>query len=188
MDESAAGTSSSFDFKCDVSGLGLAVAHGRAVLRLRAEPDPAVHERLGAALGMALPPACRMATADEVSAVWLAPAEWLVLCERDKLAHVQTILEVAAARDFVSMVDLTDARLVLVVSGGAAREFLSQGCTLDLHRSCCLPGDAAVTRFAGLTVLLACTGDDRFELYFDTSYRGFVAAWMRDASRSWRLA
>jgi sarcosine oxidase subunit gamma len=84
--------------------------------------------------------------------VCTTPGQWLFVREvpGDGLA-----LRIAAALgDAATLIDLSDARAAVRVSGPGAREALAKFLPLDLHARVMQPGDAAATVAAHLPILL----------------------------------
>jgi sarcosine oxidase subunit gamma len=61
------------------------------------------------------------------------------------------------------------------------RDLLAKGCALDLHPPLFPPGRSARTRFAGMPVIVRCTGTSTFDLLVSQSYADYLLSWLDDA-------
>jgi sarcosine oxidase, subunit gamma len=138
-------------------------------LNVRARADALA--TAGAALGVELPTEPNtVATAGDVSALWLGPDEWLVLggAGPEPAAHGWGVVDVSAQRTIV------------VLGGPAAIEVLAHGCALDLERM----GErrCAQTMLARANVVLWRTQPDEFRILVRASFAPYLAAWLLDAA------
>lgn len=89
--------------------------------------------------GRALPRTPRVATGQGIAFAWAGPGEWLAV------APVVPAPFIAAVTGLASVVDQSDGRLILRVSGPNARDTLAKGLPVDLHPSAFGPSDTALT-------------------------------------------
>jgi sarcosine oxidase subunit gamma len=153
---------------------------------LRADPaDAALVDRLGEALGVALPIEPNTVAGDGPRRIlWLGPDEWLVVDEQAAPTDVVAAIEGAAGDSFVTAVDLSSNRVVLALSGPGARDVLAGGCTIDLHARAFPPGRCAQTLLARAQVIIERAGDEdpaAFRLYVRPSFAPYAAGWLGDA-------
>ena len=96
------------------------------------------------AFGIALPSANKTASKDGVTFVSVGPGKWLVTgegsAERDLVAQLQK-----SAGPLAAVVDQSDARAVVEISGDKARSALAKGVMVDLDPVVFKTGDAAVS-------------------------------------------
>jgi sarcosine oxidase subunit gamma len=125
------------------------------------------------ALGVALPLAPNTsAHTDELTVFWLGPTRWLIACAD---ADVEKRLRDADPQG-AALADVSGGRVVILVSGEAARRRLAEDCPVDLHRQSLPPGAAVQTMLAGMSVMMHALPDgDAFDLYVARSYA--IAAW-----------
>ncbi len=122
-----------------------------------------------------------------LSALWLAPDEWMLVCAGGSEPDVIASLEAALADFHASVVDVTDARTVFRLSGAGARDLLAKGCALDLHPRAFGLGDVAQTMLAKAAVILHQTTDDAdaagpvFDIYVPRSFADYLWIWLTDA-------
>ena len=98
------------------------------------------------AFGIALPAANKSASKDGVTFVSIGPGKWLVTGEGPSEKDLLVRLE-KAARSFAAVVDQSDARALVEISGERARAALAKGIMIDLDPSAFKIGGAA-TSFA----------------------------------------
>ena len=167
----------------------LRVAPPRGQIGLRG--DPAVHDfgiGIEGAIGLSLPTKPNMTTAAQgLSALWLGPDEWLILTPPDGQDEVVRNLGRALENVHASIIDLTDARAVIRVSGAKARELLAKGCPLDLHPRVFASGACAQSLFAKANIILhKLHADETFELYVARSCATYMWDWLEDAALEYR--
>lgn len=96
--------------------------------------------------GVALPAANKSVSKDGVTFISVGPGKWLVTgegtAERDLIARLQK-----AAGSLAAVVDQSDARALVEISGDKARAALAKGVMIDLDPVAFKSGDAA-TSFA----------------------------------------
>ena len=148
----------------EIDGLSLAVLRGGG-----AEFRAAV----AAVLGFALPETPNRAAAG--GALWLGPDEWLLVSDEDRTGT----LEAALAGQHCAIVDVSEARAVLELSGPGATEVLAAGCRLDLEPL--RPGSCAQTALARAHVLLEPRAGGVWRLYVGRSFAAYARAWIEDA-------
>lgn len=145
--------------------------------------DPSSGARLR---GAALPSTNRWVLAGDGRLVWLGPDEWLLTSPLTAPEALEAELAEALRPAGGVAVDVSAQRTVLRLGGPRVREVLAKGCSLDLHPRVFLPGTSAQTTLgqAGV-VLLALEGSadgDEFVLIVRSSFAGYLATWLLDAS------
>jgi len=79
------------------------------------------------------------------------------------------------------VVDLSSARVILELSGPAARDVLASCCALDLHPRAFGPGRCAQTLVAKAPVLLAFVEErPTYRFYVRPSLASYVVGWLLD--------
>jgi sarcosine oxidase, subunit gamma len=111
----------------------------------------------------------------------IGPADWLVVagdCDANILRQwLGGVFEDPAFR----ATDLSQAFSRIEIKGAEVRDLLAKGCSLDLHPPLFAPGRAVCTRFAGMPVIVHCTGAFAFELIVTRSYVEYLMSWLADA-------
>lgn len=122
-----------------------------------------------------------------VCALWLGPDEWLLVCAPGSETAVADTLRAALVDRHAAVVDVTDGRTVLRLSGPRARSVLAKGCALDLHPRAFSFGDVAQTALARAQVILQQAVDDAdeggpaFDIFVARSFADYVWSWLKDA-------
>ena len=150
--------------------------------------DAALLSAAGTALGFALPTAPNTtATANGVTALWLGPSEWLLVGDSDAAR-----LDAALAGHHHAVVDVTESRAVLRLSGPRVRELLAKDCSLDLQERAFPVATCAQSTMALTDMLLyrqpdADTGAV-FDLYVHRSFAAYLWRWLEVAAMEYGLA
>ena len=106
---------------------------------------------LRASFGLDAPMTARIVDGRALSLAWAGPESWLAV-GRDQ-SDVEPELK-ACVEQAASVVDMSDQRVVLRVSGPMTRAVLAKGVTIDLHPRVFAPGDTAITVLAHITTQL----------------------------------
>ncbi len=158
----------------------------RTCVNLRAQATPEVRTILSQHAGCGLPvQPLESARRGSLSALWLGPDEWLLVGGSDDLGRR---LETAFRGHFVTVTEVGDAYCIIGLSGPAARDVLTKGCTLDIHDSVFPPGKAARSLLAKASVILHRTAGDSFEIFVARSYADYLWRWLEDAGREFGVA
>lgn len=100
-----------------------------------------------------LPKATKTTTVDGVTFISIAPSQWLAFAESRKAKEFVSTLE-SVLGAFAAVVDQSDARAVIEISGSKAREALAKGISIDLHPQAFGVGDSASTLAVQLWITL----------------------------------
>jgi heterotetrameric sarcosine oxidase gamma subunit len=137
-----------------------------------------------AALDLDLPLPGHAATVGELTALWMQPSAWLLMAPPDEPGALARRVKDACG-DMASVVDQTQGRAVLRLSGSKARDVLARICRVDLHPRTFRPGCVAATPVAELPCLLYQRDDGpSFELIVSASCAGWFAEAVRRAAMS----
>ena len=147
----------------EIDGLRLTVLRGGGA---------GFHAAVAGALGLGLPETPNTAAG---GALWLGPDEWLVVSDADPAGPLEEALE----GQHCAVVDVSEARAVLELSGPGAMEVLASGCRLDLEAL--RPGACAQTALARAHVLLERREGGVWRLYVGRSFAAYARAWIEDA-------
>ncbi|MBI4183188.1 MAG: sarcosine oxidase subunit gamma [Proteobacteria bacterium] len=145
------------------------------ILRARAAEGPFL-AAVRAALGFELPRAAgASAVAGARAALWLGPAEWLVVAPHEGQGAPERALAGALQGVGGAAIDVSQGRTVVRAQGPRLRDLLAKLCGLDVHSRSLRPGMCAQSGFAHVTALLhlvdaAPTAD----LYIPRSYGRFL--------------
>ncbi len=105
---------------------------------------------------------------------WMSPDELLVLCPYDQVADRLAALNARLKGHFALALDVSDARVMLRVSGPAAREILAKLCPVDLSPDVFGPGMFRRTRMAQVPVAFWMPDDRTFRIIAFRSVAEYV--------------
>lgn len=155
--------------------LGVRIHIAIAGVIARRGMEAALVQQLRDAFGLDAPLMPRVNSAGPLTMVWTGPGQWLAMADGlDGLAFSERL-----EREFsrvAAVCELSDARQVIRVAGGKAREVLAKGVAIDLHSKAFGVGHAASTAIGHISVQLWQV-DDRpaFDLAVGRSFAG--SAW-----------
>lgn len=166
-------------------GVTIDIRDDLAVAGIAAFADKAgeVAARLNARFGIALPDRAHQVTGQGgVVLQWAGPGQWLVMAPSEMVADLEAdVADVLAG--VAAVVDHTDSRAILRVSGPSARDVLAKLVVIDLHPRSFTTGDVAITHAAhvGITIVLV---DDRptFEISMFRSFADSFAHALAEAA------
>ena len=117
-----------------------------------------------------------------VDIICVGPTDWLVLAADPDatfwLHQFDTLFQGSTFR----ATNVSHALIRIQTEGPEVRDLLAKGCSIDLHPPLFPPGRSARTRFAGMPVIVRCTGSSTFELIITQSYAEFLLSWLDDAA------
>ncbi len=147
--------------------------------------DKAFLDGVARAAGVAPPvKANTVATAGTTAILWLGPDEWLVVTPAGGQGAMESSLTTALAGQHVSIVDVTDARTTIRISGPRARDTVAKACPLDLHPREFAAGQCAQTLLAKTDVLIHQVGDTpAYDLYVLCSFSRYLWDWLADSAK-----
>jgi sarcosine oxidase, subunit gamma len=173
------------------AGVRLGESPFRCQINLRGNPDDlAFAAAVSEILEFGLPTTPnRVAAGGALRALWLGPDEWLIVAAPGREAALSADLRRALVGQHHSVVDVSEARTVLVVSGRNARDVLQKGTPLDLHPRAFQTGHCAQTGLTKANIILHQTADDpRYEIYVTISFADYLWNWLERAASEYGLA
>jgi sarcosine oxidase subunit gamma len=173
------------------AGVQLGESPFRCQINLRGNAgDAAFTAAARDALGLDLPTTPnRVSEQAGLRAIWLGPDEWLIVARPGREQALVAELRRALAGQHFSVVDVSEARTVLVVAGRRAREALQKGTPMDLHPRLFQTGHCAQTALTKANVILHQTADDpRYEIYVTISFADYLWNWLERAADEYGLA
>ncbi len=173
------------------AGVKMGESPFRCQINLRGNPaDPAFSAAVRDVLGFDLPTTPnRVASKDNVTALWLGPDEWLIVSAPGRETDLAAGLRRGLAGQHFAVVDVSEGRTVLVVTGRRAREALQKGTPMDLHPRLFQTGHCAQTALTKANVILHQTSDDpRYEIYVAISFADYLWNWLERAADEYGLA
>jgi sarcosine oxidase subunit gamma len=131
------------------AGVALSERSGLALFVISAAASKAseVAARVMAVTGLELPMGPKRVSKDGFALIGTAPGQWLAVVEGR--AALSMLAKLAAGlKGLATIIDQSDGKAVLRISGPRAREVLAKGCSLDLNPRVFKPGSAGTTPVA----------------------------------------
>lgn len=169
-------------------GLEIGYRDGLTVASIAAHRDKTtvLSDLIEATYGVALPAPGRHVSSGAITFQWSGPSQWLAIAERgatdnaprDLEAEMKPLLAGSAA-----VVDQSDARGFVRISGPRAIDVLVKGIPIDLHERAFATGDIANTHASHIAITIARLDDaPTFELAVNRSYATSFADWLHSAA------
>ena len=147
-----------------------------SVIAKRGKREP-LAAAVSTAYGVTLPNGPRRAASGPFAFAGTGPEQWLASAEGAEAAGFAAKLR-ARIGLFAAVLDQSDARLVLRLSGPRVRDVLAKGVPVDLHAKVFKPGDVATTLVAYIGVQLDRIDDATFQLTAPRSMAGSFWSWL----------
>ena len=173
------------------TGITLSERPFRAMLNLRGDPaDAGFLSAVRTAAGVELPVEPNTTRrAGSLTALWLGPDEWLITAPAGEERVLVPAIRAALGDRHAAVIDLTESRTVIAVSGASARDLLAKGCTLDLHPRAFKVGACAQSGLARAGALLHLLDETpTFEITILRSFADYMWVWLADAAREYGVA
>ena len=173
----------------DTSGVGLVLSERRflAKVNLRGKADSAA---VKAAVGVDLPSAPNtVAEGNNITALWLGPAEWLLVGPAGAEKAIAEALAEGLEGASVGVVDVTEGRTTIRLAGPMARDVLSMGCPLDLHPRVFGAGRCAQSFIVRSTVILHQVDDAPvYDVFVERSQSDYLFHWFETSGAPYGVA
>jgi sarcosine oxidase subunit gamma len=144
--------------------------------------EDALREAIRFAYGIQLPDGAGRVEGKDIAFVWAGPDQWLAIAEREDGRDLEVELKAKLA-GLASVVDQSDGRIVVRVSGAHARDLLAKGIPIDLHPRAFKTGDVAITHASHIGVILWQTDEaPTYELALFRSYADSFAHWLFESA------
>ena len=142
----------------------------------------ALKAAIQSAYGVALPDKPGRVEGNGIAFVWAGPGQWLAVAERGPSRDLEVELK-AALPGLASIVDHSDGRVVMRISGPRARDVLAKGVPIDLDPRAFRPGDVAITHASHIGVILwQLDNAPTYEAALFRSYADSFAHWIEEAA------
>jgi sarcosine oxidase subunit gamma len=147
-----------------------------------------------ASLDLPLPSPGRVYESGNTTVLWLAPQEWLLILPRSEVMRAIPMSRDAGKRNaLIATTDLSDAFAHFELSGPAALDLLSSGCSLDLRPPAFGSGQGLRTLFAGIPVIIwsksPTIGPEpatpRLQLLVDITLAEWLRSWIEESHGAW---
>jgi sarcosine oxidase subunit gamma len=153
-------------------------------ITLRGNPDDkAFLEGVKRALGVALPTKPNMAASKgDVDVLWMGPDEWLILASEGEAPRLMSTLRVMLSHQIFALVDVSDNRTSLTLSGPSAWDVLNKGSHLDFPHRSWKKGMVAQSTYGRAQVVFWQTDKKtEFRLLVRNSFSAYLATFLMDA-------
>lgn len=173
----------------DTSGAGLVLSERRYLAKINLR-GKAASEAVKAAVGVELPAEPNtVAQGNNIAALWLGPAEWLLVGPVDAEKAIHDALVEGLESASVGIVDVTEGRTVIRLAGPMARDVLSMGCPLDLHPRVFGAGRCAQSFIVRSTVILHQVDDaPAYDVFVERSQSDYLFQWFETAAAPYGVA
>jgi heterotetrameric sarcosine oxidase gamma subunit len=132
--------------------------------------------------GVELPVGAARVEGKDIAFVWNGREQWLAVAERTSGRDLERELKPVLA-GLASVVDQSDARVVIRMSGARTRDVLAKGLPLDLHPRAFKPGMVAMTHVSHMGVVLwQLDGAPTYELAIFRSFAPSFTRWLQHAA------
>jgi sarcosine oxidase subunit gamma len=160
----------------------------RGVIDLRLDQrDKGARDAAELALVVALPEAGRCVVGATGSVLWLGPDEFLVVTEPEREITVLASLLGALRGRRAAVIDISDSRTIIALSGVHARDVLAKGCGIDLHPRSLALGHCAQSFLAKARIALYQLDDaPTYHILVERSLAEYLWLWLADAAEEFR--
>lgn len=173
------------------AGVVLGEAAHRTIINIRGDSnDAAFTGAVKTATSVDLPvKANTVNSGNGISILWLGPNEWWVVAAADRSDELVAALRQAFQGQHTAVIDVSESRTVITVSGPKARDMLARGISLDLHPRVFGPGQCAQTGMAKANILLHQLDDKpSYDIYVLKSFSDYLFRWSEQIAKDFGLA
>lgn len=136
------------------------------------------------AYGVDLPRRPARVAGQGIAFVWAGPDQWMAIADRGANRDLEHELKPLLS-GIASVVDQSDGRVVVRVSGPLSRQVLAKGVPIDLHPRAFGANAAAITHASHIGVIMWQLDDtSTFELAMFRSYADSFAHWLLEAAEA----
>lgn len=173
------------------AGVVMGEAAHRTIINIRGDSsDTAFTGAVKSVTGVELPvKANTVNSGGDTSILWLGPNEWWVVTIPDRSETLVTALRQAFQGQHTAVIDVSESRTVITISGTKARDLLARGISLDLHPRVFGPGQCAQTSMSKANILLHQIDDKpSYDIYVLKSFSDYLWRWSELIARDFGLA
>jgi methylglutamate dehydrogenase subunit D len=153
----------------------------------RKDAEAALTERVREVFDVALPLEPRYTGTAPIAFAWAGPSQWLAFGEGPSRPFELQLRSSLA--DVASIMDQSDGRTIIRISGPRVRDTLAKGVHIDLHPSVFRPGDTAISIVSSIGVHF--WQIDSAPTYEFAMFRSFAVSfwgWLVDAAAEFGVA
>lgn len=180
------------------AGVSLGEIPHRVQIALRGDTsDNAFTAAIKGVTGFDLPTEpCTCTSGEDASGLhglWMGPDEWLIVAPAEGFDDLSAKLATSLNGIHAAVVDVSESRTVLSMSGTDARRVLQKGCGIDFHPRAFSLGRVVNTLLARAHVTIHQINSDdpgelpAYELYVHRSFAEYLWTWLEDATREYGL-
>jgi methylglutamate dehydrogenase subunit D len=160
------------------AGVRLRIVFDRALVQVMARGhDDAIESAVREKYGIALPKKSVVARGPWLSFLWAGHRTWIAMADERDAADLESVLR-ADLGPLASVVDQSDSRLLVELSGGKARELLAKLVPVDLHPRAFRTDDTAMTLVGHIAGQISQI--DAAPTYELMVFRGFAESFLQD--------
>jgi sarcosine oxidase subunit gamma len=162
----------------------------RAIVNIRGDGGEAFKSAVRSVTGVDLPVKPNTtAQSGAFRILWLGPTEWWVVTTGGTEEKLVADLRQAFAGQHAAVIDVSESRTVITISGASARDVLARGCSLDLHSRAFGPGQCAQTGLTKANIMLDQTdATPSFDIYVLKSFGDYLWQWFWLVGRDYKFA
>jgi sarcosine oxidase subunit gamma len=163
-----------------------------AMLNLRGNPEDESF-RLGVRRALDIDLPVRPMTSSrtvELSCFWLAPDAWLIVTAYEMTNDIKAKLKNELQHQHVAVVDVSDLRVALRLSGAQARELLMKVGASNFNVLTSLSGKIMQASFTNVPAIVYAQSDSplEFDVLIPRSYAEFIWQWLADAANKMSIS
>jgi sarcosine oxidase subunit gamma len=178
--------------KSDAAGADLVIGESahRAIVNIRGDGGEAFRAAVKSVTGVDLPVVPNTtAKAGDFRILWLGPTEWWVVTTGGAEEKLVADLRQAFTGQHAAVIDVSESRTVITLSGPSARAVLARGCSLDLHPRAFGPGQCAQTGLTKANIMLdQIDATPSFDVYVLKSFADYLWQWLGLIGRDYKFA
>ena len=138
----------------------------------------AIRERYG----VELPDTPQRVEGKDIAFIWAGPDQWIAIAERGQNRDIEVELK-PLLDGLSSVVDQSDARAVVRISGPRARDVLAKGVPIDLHPRAFEANNVAITHASHIGIIFWQIDDaPAYEIAMFRSFADSFAHWLLELS------
>ncbi len=170
------------------------ITHRVQIVLRGAASDKAFMAAATKALPVELPldPCTSSGEVEGLHILWMGPDEWLIVAPDDGYGDLASKLSGGFVGVHAAVVDVSESRTTVRLSGNSACETLSKGCSIDLHPRQFSKDKVVNTLLAQAHVTLHQITDDdtngcTYDIFVHRSFAEYLWSWLEDATREYGL-
>ena len=125
-------------------------------------------------------------TSGDFTLLWTGPGQWFVVSDRASPAELVAQFEERFSSTDATLTDLSHARTVVRIAGGAWRDLLAKGCPADIDAM--KSGECVASLLSHFTVVIHCVADDTADVYVPRSFGASLWDWLRGGAEEFGYA